>query len=121
MERLQGDFHVWEAYIGLGPQSRRNVLEWIVGVHHQHNRDGYSSDEDSEEDFDDLGLADQLALPETRFHAAYLFLLFAFQKGWGGWYAWDMAVACIAISVKVRLPLAIEFSVTVTEFPAVSS
>ncbi|KAF9018450.1 hypothetical protein BDZ89DRAFT_1073879 [Hymenopellis radicata] len=99
LERLQGDVHVWEAHLGLGQRSRGKVMEWIVGVHH----DGCSSDEDSEEEFDDIyarGLADQLALPETRFHAAYLFLLFAYQKGWGDWYAWDMAVACVATSVK---------------------
>lgn len=100
--RVHGDVQAWDSHLGLGVRVRSTVMNWIAEV-----RFGmYEMDEEDEvgEDEYSRGLADQLAEPETRFHAAYLFLLFAFRKGWGGWKVWDLATACVAVSAKVLIP-----------------
>lgn len=105
--RLHGNVQAWESHLGLGARKRRQVVNWIVGV--QPGMFAYdradSDDEDMDVELEDEyadGLADQLAIPETRFHAAYLFLLFAFKKGFASYNVWDLATACVAVSAKVR-------------------
>ncbi|KAK0439500.1 uncharacterized protein EV420DRAFT_1170711 [Desarmillaria tabescens] len=88
----------WEKAIGIGQNFRREVLEWILEVTLRH-REG--------EDLHDQ-LTTVSTSRETRFHAAYLFLLFFFRssgtegKEWDGFedMVWDMAVGAIAVSVK---------------------
>ncbi|KAK0220774.1 hypothetical protein EDD85DRAFT_274465 [Armillaria nabsnona] len=88
----------WEDAIGVGQKFRREVVEWILEatLRRQDGKD----------------LHDQLTTVatsrETRFHAAYLFLLFFFCSGgaagteWDGFedMVWDMAVGAVAVSVK---------------------
>lgn len=102
-----GDVDAWESALALGQSARQRAMHWILEVHPEMyalHDDCYCDDEFEEcDELDEYmkGLGEQLALPETRFHAAYLFLLFAYKKGWNGWHVWDMALACVAVSAKV--------------------
>ncbi|PBK68116.1 hypothetical protein ARMSODRAFT_958620 [Armillaria solidipes] len=96
--RKESTLEDWEDAIGVGQKFRRKVVEWILEatLRRQDGKD----------------LHDQLTIVstsrETRFHAAYLFLLFFFCSGgaagkeWDGFedMVWDMAVGAVAVSVK---------------------
>ncbi|KIY62288.1 hypothetical protein CYLTODRAFT_494739 [Cylindrobasidium torrendii FP15055 ss-10] len=91
-ERIPGnDLGGWDQHIGIGPRVRKSILEWISRVS--------LDDKDIQDDFS-VALADQLEDPETRFHAGYLFLAFAFKISWTSWNVWDLATAAVAVASK---------------------
>lgn len=93
-DRIPGnDLGGWDHHIGIGSRVRKTIMQWITQVR--------LGDEAVIDDFS-VALADQLEDPETRFHAAYLFLAFAFKISWTSWNAWDLATAAVAVSSKVR-------------------
>ncbi|KAK0184407.1 hypothetical protein F5146DRAFT_1228792 [Armillaria mellea] len=96
--RQESTLEDWEDVIGVGQKFRRQVVEWILEatLRRQDGKDLYDQ------------LTTVSTSRETRFHAAYLFLLFFFCSGgatgndWNGFedMIWDMAVGAIAVSVK---------------------
>ncbi|KAK0482019.1 hypothetical protein EDD18DRAFT_1202426 [Armillaria luteobubalina] len=96
--RKESTLEDWEDAIGVGQKFRREVVEWILEVTLR-RQDG--------EDLHDQ-LTSISTSRETRFHAAYLFILFFFRSGgatgkdWDGFedMVWDMAVGAVAVSVK---------------------
>ncbi|PBK94204.1 hypothetical protein ARMGADRAFT_1164522 [Armillaria gallica] len=96
--RKESTLEDWEDAIGVGQKFRREVVEWILEatLRRQDGKDLYDQ------------LTTVATSRETRFHAAYLFLLFFFCSGgaagkeWDGFedMVWDMAVGAVAVSVK---------------------
>ncbi|KAK0432368.1 hypothetical protein EV421DRAFT_1849199 [Armillaria borealis] len=96
--RKESTLEDWEDAIGVGQKFRREVVEWIL--------EATLRRQDGKDLHDQLTIVS--ASRETRFHAAYLFLLFFFCSGgaagkeWDGFedMVWDMAVGAVAVSVK---------------------
>ncbi|KAK0214309.1 hypothetical protein IW262DRAFT_1405522 [Armillaria fumosa] len=96
--RKESTLEDWEDAIGVGQKFRREVVEWIL--------EATLRRQDGEDLHDQLTTVSTSR--ETRFHAAYLFLLFFFCSGgaagkdWDGFedMVWDMAVGAVAVSVK---------------------
>ncbi|KAJ7272791.1 hypothetical protein C8J57DRAFT_259459 [Mycena rebaudengoi] len=130
--RAHGDRGVersrWEDILGVGARLRWQIGEWFLEVlpkkamyasvtlFNSSRSSSFTSSADSEYGNEQPDLWDQLCTsPETRFHAAYMFArYFYFLSGTRtpagdsipelGWKlaAWDVATACLALSVKIH-------------------